>query len=106
MFEFEIPGTPGKEFDSLHELKSKQGGNKMGNNNNEYKYFKLIKESLVGEKIGYYNSDIDPEDSWPTEDVDLAQILTKEQVKSVMVIQNLMNKHYDVQYKIRSIGVY
>ena len=72
----------------------------------EYKYFKLVKVSNTGEKIGYYNTDIDPEDSWPTKDVDSAQILTREQVKSVMVIQNLMKKHFDTQYQIQEIGVY
>ena len=73
---------------------------------NEYKYFKLVKVSDTGEKIGYYNSDLDPEDSWPTKNVDLAQILTGEQVKSVMVIVNLQKKHFNTQYQIQEIGVY
>ena len=73
---------------------------------NEYKYFKLVKVSDTGEKIGYYNSDLDPEDSWPTKNVDLAQILTVEQVKSVMVVVNLQRKHFNTQYQIQEIGVY
>lgn len=72
----------------------------------EYDYFKLVKISITGEKIGYYNTDLDPEDSWPTTNVDSAQILTKEEVESVMVIQDLMKKHFNTQYQIRRIGVY
>ena len=72
----------------------------------DYMYFKLIKESSTGEKIGYFNSDIDPEDSWPTTDVDQAQILTKEQVKSVKMIESLKKKRLNTQYQVREIGVY
>lgn len=72
----------------------------------EYEYFKLVKVSITGEKIGYYNNDLDPEDSWPTKDIDSALILTREQVESVMVIQNLMKKTFNTQYQIRRIGVY
>ncbi len=72
----------------------------------EYTFFKLVKLSPAGEKIGYYNTEIDPENSWPTQNVDLALILTKEQVKSVMFIQDLMKKHYNTQDQIREIGVY
>ena len=73
---------------------------------NDYQYFKLVKVSITGEKIGYYNSDLDPEDSWPTKDVDSAQILTRDQVKSVMVIVNLQKKHFKTQYHVQEIGVY
>ena len=78
----------------------------MEKNKDEYKYYKLCKVSSIGEKIGYFNGDLDPEDSWPTKDVDLAQILTKEQVKSIMVIQNLMKKRLNTQHQIQIIGVY
>ena len=78
----------------------------MGTIRDEYKYFKLCKISITGEKIGYYNSNLDPEDSWPTKNVDLAQILTGSQVQSVMMIQSLMKKRFNPQYEIQTIGVY
>lgn len=81
---------------------------KCSNSAYEYKYFKLVKLSIDGDKIGYYNTDLDPETSWPTKDVDLAIVLTKEQVKSIMTIEKMKNKLFNTNelYQIQSIGVY
>lgn len=69
------------------------------------KYYKVIKLTASGEKIGYYNSDLDPEDSWPTKDVDLAQILTHEQAKSVKFISELRKQTFNLDYSIHIIEV-
>lgn len=72
---------------------------------NERDYFKLVKVSSSGEKIGYYNSFLDPEDSWATKNVDMAAILTKEEVDGVMLIANIHKEVFNASYSIHVIGV-
>lgn len=69
------------------------------------KYYKLVKVSDNGSKIGYYNSDIDPENSWPTTNVDLAQILSSNEVKGVMWLEKIRKKRFNLDYSIHQIEV-
>lgn len=69
-------------------------------------YFKLVKVSDNGSKIGYYNSDIDPESSWPTTNVDLAQILSTNEIKGIIVLENIRKRHFNLDYSIHQIRVY
>lgn len=72
----------------------------------ECEYFKLVKVSTSGDKIGYYNSDIDPEDSWSTKNVDNAAILNKEEVYGVMTIEKVKKEVLNSEYSVYAIGVY
>lgn len=72
----------------------------------EYTYFKLVKLTASGEKIGYYNSNLDPEDSWPSKNVDNAQVLTEDECEGVLLIANLEKKRFNLDYTIQKIGIY
>lgn len=69
-------------------------------------HFKLIKLTPEGDVIGYYNTNLDPETSWPTKNVDEAQILTKDEVNSVKTYNRLVSKYTGVEHVIHEIGVY
>lgn len=73
---------------------------------NNCTHFKLIKLTPEGDVIGYYNTNIDPESSWPTKNVDEAQILTAEEVKSVKTYNKLVEKYTGIKQNIHEIGVY
>ena len=72
----------------------------------EFEYFKLVKLSPAGEKIGYYNSNIDPQSSWPSTHVDNAQLLTKKELQSFKMFWNRIESIINSGCTIQEIGVY
>lgn len=67
--------------------------------------YKLVKLSECGTKIGYYNSELNPEDSWPTKDVDKALILTENEVKGIMLIEDVTKQRFNTKHSIFKIQV-
>ncbi len=99
---FPIENRKQHELDQMKsELKLREENNRV-----DYQYYKIVKLKPNGDKIGYYNSEIDPEDSWPTKDVDQAQILTKIEAESVMFYEKLKKQRFNTDYVVQMVGVY
>lgn len=69
------------------------------------RFYKLVKLSASGEKIGYFNNDIDPEDSYPTMDVDEAQILSSKEAKSMLIYESFKKQTIGTTYTVQKIEV-